>query len=49
MSASKPPLPLSDVRCPACNKLLLRAFLVKGSVIEPFCEKCKAKRLIIAA
>jgi hypothetical protein len=48
MSDRKPPIQLEWISCPVCGKRLLKAVLVKGTMIEPYCKACRAPRLIVA-
>lgn len=37
----KPPVQLDELRCPICGKLLARARLVPGCVVELQCRHCR--------
>ena len=37
----KPPVQLDEVRCPICGKLLAKARLTPGCVIELQCKHCR--------
>lgn len=42
MTKPKPrPIPLDDVRCPSCGRLVARVRLVPGSAVETYCRHCK--------
>jgi ssDNA-binding Zn-finger/Zn-ribbon topoisomerase 1 len=38
------PKELDEVRCPDCKKLLQKAKLAKGSIVENYCRRCGANK-----
>jgi hypothetical protein len=41
VAEERKPKPLDDLRCPTCQRLMARARMVPGCVVELYCKHCR--------